>query len=281
MKPSNLVLLIDPGGGRGLSAELEQVMELARKLGARLEAILLTDDELLRAARLPMTKEVGLSSAKTLPFEVNELEDQLDNLKKEIERRLASASRDLDVPWTLAVRSGPIRKQLVVSENAADWLALMGTGISPRSIFRHLAAEPGFPRRKVIITCAVRNMPFHRGITAVVAFGKLSRPVADLCRSFSGWLTSSDKLAFFSGSSIDDIECRPDDIQHRLTPGNWDAESLLEQIELAGAEALILVPDPDSGEPQREALKRLVEMASVPVVILTGKENSSSGSEQQ
>ena len=266
MSARRLLVLLEPGAG----AELERAMELAKRLDARLEAVVLDDEQLHRAARLPFSREIGLTSAQTTNLNQIDLDSRLRAGLAELKRRLAASAARNAVDWTLAVRKGRIAEQLLEAERTADFLAVAGSSMRGAGALSRLLLGGALTTRQVFVLRAQDAGETKLGRTAVLALGGLDANALDLARSLTSELRSPEQLAIFVPPHvIEPPAVGEDDVAFRLQPGLWTAQQLLARMQDAGAAAVIAIPDPSCADCDREALESLVAASRLPIAILT------------
>ncbi len=265
-----LVLIIEPGDGERLPQELDRAMELASQLEAHLEARLLTDDQLQRAASLPFSREIGLASAETERFGLRELEAQIEAARRYLERHLEIAALRNPVHWTLAVRGGKLVRQLLDAAESADWLAITASSMrGRRRLPRMLLRSPGMLTREIFVLCGPPVRYAGEGFTAVLAFGALNGETVEAARQLARRMEAPGGLAVFVAGESSSPILSPDDAVVRMRARIWRPDQIVEHIHQIGATAFIAVPGPDCSDEEEEALKAIVAAADFPVAILS------------
>lgn len=85
---------------------LERVAEFAARHGARLRAVFIEDESLLRSAELPCTREVSLTTGRVRSLEPERLRLQLRRRHEHIRQRLEQLGRHSALEWSLDMVSG-------------------------------------------------------------------------------------------------------------------------------------------------------------------------------
>ena len=265
-----LVLIIEPGDGERLPEELDRAMELAKQLGAHLEALLLTDDQWQRAASLPFAREIGLASAETTQFGLRELEAQIEAARRNLERHLEVAALRNPVHWSLAVRGGELMRQLLDAAESADWLAVAGSSIRGRKrLPRLLFHSPGVRTREVFVLCGPPVHSAADGFTAVLAFGAPNGETVEAARQLALQMEAPSRLALFVPDEVSAPTLSADDVVIRMRAGVWRPDQIIQRVHQIGATAFIAVPSPDCSNDEQKALGAIVAAADFPVAILT------------
>ncbi|MFN0302778.1 MAG: hypothetical protein ACKVQU_20780 [Burkholderiales bacterium] len=85
---------------------IEAAANLAQAMRAELAATYVQDEDLLRAAALPCTVQIGSLACGARPFELAEIERALKREAIDVERAVAEAARNLGLGWTFEVLRG-------------------------------------------------------------------------------------------------------------------------------------------------------------------------------
>lgn len=265
MSDKRLVLLLGPGG----APELERAMELANQLGARLEAYLLEDEQLRRAANLTFLRETGLTSAITRTLNPVELDRQLQIARSIAERLLAETARRYAVEWSLSIQNERTSEQLLAAERSADWLVVSESCFhGSRAIWRQLLGG-GLTTREVFV---LRSRPMRietSARTAVLAFSEPNEHAVGIARQIADKLQSPSQLAVFLPRGVEASGLVEGDTVLRFPSDERDPAQLLLQMRQAGAAAVIAIVPQSSDEIDREMLESLVALSTLPIAILT------------
>lgn len=97
---------------------LEQVAEFAARHGARLRAVFIEDESLLRCAELPCTREVSLTTGRVRALDPERVRLQLRRRREHIRQRLQQLARREALEWSLEVQHGR-REQLLARPPAS------------------------------------------------------------------------------------------------------------------------------------------------------------------
>ncbi len=262
MTSRRLVLLVEPGDQRELARFLEGAVSLARRLDARLEAILIDDERLQRACRYPFARETGLTSAVSCAFDASELDSQLRALQARVESMLVSATRSQPLAWSVQLVRGRVSEVLDQGSDPEDWLAL--AGLESQHLRQLLQ-----PRTKRVLI--VRNpSPAARqptAVTAVLTLDGLNAEAIANARETAKALEAPGRLAFFLPAGHAHPSLETGDAVYELS-GLWKPAHLLERMRRAGAEALIAIPGAACPDERMDALEALVRTADFPALIL-------------
>ncbi|MFT5467047.1 MAG: hypothetical protein ACI8UO_002150 [Verrucomicrobiales bacterium] len=246
-------------------------MELAKQLDARLEAFVLEDDQLRRAASLSFSCETGLTSAKTRSLDPAELERQFQAGRIVTERLLSEAGRRYAVEWSLSIQTGPLSdsEQLMEAERTADWLAVSESCIrGAGSVWQKLLGS-GLTTREVFVLRQRQSKYARSGRTAVLAFGELPENAIELARQFALKLHSPDQLALFLTPAVESPLLGAGDVVFRIPSGLRDIGQLLGQLRESGATAIIAIASQSSPAIDHVALESLVALSTLPIAVLT------------
>ncbi|ATG74725.1 hypothetical protein [Zobellella denitrificans] len=97
---------------------LERVAEFAARHGARLRAVFIEDESLLRSAELPCTREVSLTTGRVRELDPERIRLQLRRRREHIRQRLQQLARNRALEWSLEVEYGR-REQLLARPPAS------------------------------------------------------------------------------------------------------------------------------------------------------------------
>ncbi|MEK6587857.1 MAG: universal stress protein [Chloroflexota bacterium] len=111
---------------------LEAAVELAADLSAELVGVFVEDVNLVRMAGLPVTREVGHTSARLREIDLRRIERDLHGQALRAEKALATAARRRQVRWSFRVSRGSIGAQLVEAASQVDLVVMGRTGWSSR-----------------------------------------------------------------------------------------------------------------------------------------------------
>jgi nucleotide-binding universal stress UspA family protein len=109
-------------------AALRAAARLARSLEAELQGLFVEDINLLRAAELPMARELQLPFAKDTCMDPERTRRQLRAQARQARRALASICRQEQVEWTFQVVRGGVSSKVLEEAAKADLLCLGRTG---------------------------------------------------------------------------------------------------------------------------------------------------------
>ena len=191
MSKRRLVFLLSTGGASGL----ENAVELAKQLDARLEAFVLEDEQLHRASKFSFFRETGLASAKTRSLSPADLDGRYRADRRRIERLLTMAGQRYAVEWSLAFRKGRLAEQLLEAERIADWLAVSESSICGDRSFWQLMLGGGSTTREVFVLRPRRFQTTRLERTAVLAFGELTEEALEVSREVAQKLRLPNQLA--------------------------------------------------------------------------------------
>ncbi|MBL1378699.1 hypothetical protein [Zobellella iuensis] len=107
-----------PDLGQAELEMLDQVAEFAARHGARLRAVVIEDESLLRCAELPCTREVSLTTGRVRTLEPERVRLQFRRRREHIRQRLQQLARHRALEWSLEVEYGR-REQLLARPPAS------------------------------------------------------------------------------------------------------------------------------------------------------------------
>ncbi|MBI3177306.1 MAG: universal stress protein [Chloroflexi bacterium] len=111
-------------------AALQAAAELAAELGTELVGVFVEDVNLVRLAALPVTREIGHTSARIRGLDEATMTRQLRGLAQRAERALAGEAGRLQVRWSFRVSRGTIGAELWGAASEADLVVMGRTGWS-------------------------------------------------------------------------------------------------------------------------------------------------------
>jgi len=129
--PERRVLVALEAGRPGLDA-LAAAATLAARLGAHLEALLVEDPDLLRAASLPAAFQLAAPSGAPRPVDRDAIEAELRAVAARAREALAAAVRPLGLSSSFAVARGEPWREVVEAARRADLVVLVDRGPAGR-----------------------------------------------------------------------------------------------------------------------------------------------------
>jgi nucleotide-binding universal stress UspA family protein len=111
-------------------AALRSAAELAASLDSELVGLFVEDAEMLEAAQLTTTREVGSFSAVVRDLGCGDLRRQMLAQAEQAQRALASTAGKLGVRWTFRVARGHVPSELLAATRQAD-LVTVGRSATP------------------------------------------------------------------------------------------------------------------------------------------------------
>ncbi len=115
-------------------------------LDAELSGLFVEDHALLRVAALPITREVGLSSASVRPLELPDVERTLQRQAAQVRAAVEALARELSLPWSFRVARGTL-----IEEALAAMADLTLIGPVPTIAARTAAAATLPSRRRILV----------------------------------------------------------------------------------------------------------------------------------
>lgn len=166
-------------------AGLDASVRLAAELGADVLGMFVEDLNVLRVAKLEVSRRVVPASGDARELEPGELERHLKAQSRRSREELRAAAERFHVPWSFRSVRGRVAQELVTAAREVDLVTVGATGSSPRrapgSTVRALLAESDRPvlvlRREAPLGPAIHAL--HDGTEA----GREAvRTAAGLCR---------------------------------------------------------------------------------------------------
>ena len=111
---------------------LQAAAELAAELSAELVGVFVEDANLVRLAALPVTREIGQTSARIRELDERTMTRQLRRLAQRAEQALAREAGRLQVHWSFRVSRGTVGAELWGAASEADLMVMGRTGWSAR-----------------------------------------------------------------------------------------------------------------------------------------------------
>jgi len=109
---------------------LQAAAELAAELSAELVGVFVEDVNLVRLAALPVTREIGQTSARIHELDERMMTRQLRHLAQRAEQALAREAGRLQLRWSFMVSRGTIGAELGGAASEADLVVMGRTGWS-------------------------------------------------------------------------------------------------------------------------------------------------------
>ena len=103
---------------------LQAAAALAERLGAEVVGVFVEDLELIRLARLPFAREVGLTSATSRSLDPDAMARSLKAQAANARAMLEATAQRHNVPWSFRVTRGQVTDELLAAAAEADMLAL-------------------------------------------------------------------------------------------------------------------------------------------------------------
>lgn len=104
---------------------LTEAGALARRMRAELAGLFVEESDLLRAAALPVTREVGGTSGAVRAIEVAPTQRLLERQTADVRRLVERTARDLEVPWSFTVARGSVVEVAVSAVAGPDVVVLV------------------------------------------------------------------------------------------------------------------------------------------------------------
>lgn len=120
-------------------SSLQALAEMAMQLQAELELLFVEDIDLVRAAGLPLARQINLRTGAAGPLSLNELEAEMRATGARLRRRLADAAARRHIRWSFRTVRGEAVHEVLLASEAVDLLVLR----HQRSWARRQPAMPG------------------------------------------------------------------------------------------------------------------------------------------
>ena len=253
---------------------LQAAVELAADLSAELVGVFVEDVNLVRMAALPVTREIGQTSARIRDIDERTLTRQLRGLALRAERALAREAGRMQVRWSFTVSRGTVGSELWGAAAETDLVVMGRAGWSPsRKAGSSVEAVLAFGmRRTLVIEAGARLQP-----SLLVVYD--GSEMADRALQTALMLTKS------KGGYLAVAIARPDPEQaqrlqrvvaEQLQPHGlevryrWllssDAQSLAELV--ASEPGSVLVVPAEAPQLQERSLPEVLEAFNCPVLIV-------------
>lgn len=257
-------------------AALEAAAQLAGELEAELAGLFVEDEVLLRAGRLPVTREIGFLSGETRPVDAETMERQLRAQAARARQALQTAGERAGVRWRFRTARGRVARVVLEAAEEADLVTL---GVSGRSPLR----GPGSTVRALLEAARHDLLVLRRGLP----LGRVVLAVHDGSRTGRAAVERAAVLSRRKGSRLvvllvpDDPEdaARLEEEAERLTgelgvtaqvrrvPGVGVADLCAAVSESGGG--LLVAPAPRYRGAGAADLERLLRSAGCPVVLVS------------
>lgn len=113
-------------------AGLDAAVRLAAELGAEVLGLFVEDVDLLRVARLEVSRRVVPLSGDARELEPGELERHLRAQSRRARQELQASADRFRVPWSFRTSRGRVARELVTAAREVDLVTVGATGSSPR-----------------------------------------------------------------------------------------------------------------------------------------------------
>jgi len=198
-------LLLALDASRGGEGAMNAAVRLAARLGAEVEGLFVEDDNLMRAAGLPCSRLIRITSARFEEFTPETMARDLRLQARAARRALAEAAERGNVRWSFRVTRGAVGEQILAAAPASELVVLGrtmdGGRLRPRlgSTARRLAAEApavlfagGGRAAGPVLADFTGSEPSRRALTLAA---KLARPENGLVVLLSGDEASKSEAA--------------------------------------------------------------------------------------
>lgn len=142
-------ILVAVDASEDATAALEAAVEMAAAMRAEVRGIFVEEEELFRAGRLSMCREISFFARKPRNLESGDLERQLRAHARRIQGQLQQAAERSQVPWSFTTARGDVVAELRRASREVDLIALGATGRSfkepPGSTVDELVARAPTP----------------------------------------------------------------------------------------------------------------------------------------
>lgn len=128
-------ILVATEAGTGAPEALEAAAELAHRLDAELEVLVVENVDLLRAGGLPFARQVTVAGRGWEAFEVPVIEQEMRAFSTRARRLLEDAAARRRLVWSMRVARGSMARELAAASEAADLIVVEAQS---RPLFTHL-----------------------------------------------------------------------------------------------------------------------------------------------
>lgn len=120
--------------GAGLSGpSLEIAVAIAASLQSRLHGVFIEDQDLLRAASLPFSREISLTTAEERPTDFDVMQRSLQSMASAFRKSIQQAAQLSKIPWSFDYVSGSSQRDQAIPP-ARYRFTVVGLGIRSRYI---------------------------------------------------------------------------------------------------------------------------------------------------
>ena len=130
---TNRILITLDSSPRGRAA-LDAALQLAMNTSAELQGLFVEDEDLVRLASLPFSREVDFASASSQKLHSAHMEHALRTAGEEAQRAFVKALQQLNLHWTFRVVRGTVTQTSLAAAADVDLLVIGQQGRSPRII---------------------------------------------------------------------------------------------------------------------------------------------------
>lgn len=130
---TNRILVTLDWSARGRAA-LDAAVQLAMITSAELQGLFVEDEDLVRLASLPFSREVDFASASSQQLHSANMERALRAAAEETQRAFAKALQQRNLQWTFRVVRGTVTQTSLAAAGDVDLLVIGQQGRSPRII---------------------------------------------------------------------------------------------------------------------------------------------------
>lgn len=142
-------ILVAVDASEDATAALEAAVEMAAAMRAEVQGIFVEEEDLLRAGRLSVCREISFFAREARHIGSSDLERQLRAHARRIRAQLQQAAERAQVPWSFTTARGDVATELRRASRDVDLVAVGATGRSfgqpPGSTVDELVAEAPTP----------------------------------------------------------------------------------------------------------------------------------------